>query len=87
MVIPNSVSNYFMYLYTETTQSTSKLMTSGSSVPLAIDNTTRQKIRSKNSFNFKTFHFLHILKGWKKQHAKFRSLSTEQITIHRIAHF
>lgn len=74
-----------MYLYTETTQSTSKLMTSGSSVPLAIDNTTRQKIRSKLEF-FK-LHFLHILKGWKKQHAKFRSLSTEQLTTHRIAHF
>lgn len=42
--------NFLMYLYLETRQSTSKLMTSRSSVPRAINNTTRQKIRSKSEF-------------------------------------
>lgn len=42
--------NFLMYLYLEARQSTSKLITSGSSVPHAIYNTTRQKIRSKSEF-------------------------------------
>lgn len=42
--------HFLMYLYIETRQSTSKLMTSGSSVPLVIYNTTKQKNRSKSEF-------------------------------------
>nr|XP_034329469.1 uncharacterized protein LOC105331273 [Crassostrea gigas] len=45
-IVSHDVVNITNQTILETTQSTSKRMTSGSSVSLAIDNTTRQKIRN-----------------------------------------
>lgn len=84
MVIKNSVSNCLMNLYTETRLITSKLMTTRSSVSLAVYNTTNLTFSvSRNSLKFTTFDFFHInSKGWRKQHAQFRSVYTRQIAIY-----